>query len=192
MATPLDVGLVKQFSIILPFLLTFVIVYGSLLYTKSFGENKSLIGAIAVIAGFVVIISPTIREMIDTMVPWFLFVFIFIFFSLMVFKVFGATDSDVMSLLHAREGRTIVTWFITISVIIGIGSLSYVLGQKGGTPFGYDEDENVIETGDPGDIGTKGKGAFFSTLFHPKVLGIVVIFLIAMFTIMRLTYSYQG
>ena len=192
MATPLDVGLINQFSIIFPFLLTFVIVYGSLLYTKSFGENKSLIGAIAVITSFVVIISPTIREMIDTMVPWFLLVFIFIFFSLTIFKVFGATDSDVMGLLHTREGRTIVIWFIIISIIIGVGSLSYVLGQKGDTPFGYNADENVIETGEAGDIGSSGQGAFFKTLFHPKVLGMVVIFLVAMFTIMRLTYSYQA
>ena len=192
MATPLDIGLIKQFSIIFPFLLTFVVVYGILLYTKSLGENKSLIALLAMVTSFIVILSPTVREVIDTMVPWFLLFFIFAFFGLIAIKSLGATDADIMGTIGSPEGKSVITWFVVISVIIGLGSLSYVLSQKGAsiTGGGATTDEDTAEAGERGDVGTTGKSAFWGILFHPKVLGLVLLFLIGTFTVFRLTYSF--
>jgi len=191
MATPLDVGLLQHFSIIFPFLLVFVVVYGIMMFSKSFGENRNLVGILALAVAFITILSPTIREIINIMVPWFILVFIFIFLGVVMFKILGATDSDMLGALKSFEGRTILNWFVIISIVIVIGSIASVLGGKGELPFGPVKEGAVVETsGESEGVGSVGPSAFWQTLFHPKILGIALILLIGMMTILKLTVSF--
>lgn len=181
MATPLDLGLIDKFSIIFPFLLSVTVVYGLLTYTKMFGENKSIHVLIAGVVGLMLLISPTVREVINTMAPWFVLLFLFFFFLILAFKIFGTTDSEIMDVLKSPKYSYTVIWIIALVLIIAVGSLSSVTFKEG-APKGVNETESARDT----EASGAGTNAFWNTLFHPKVLGLALIFLIASFTVSRL------
>ncbi len=188
MATFLDITLLERFSIIFPFLLAFVVVYGVLSTTKIFGTNKSIHAFFAIIVAFFTFFSPTVRIIINRMAPWFILLFIFTIFLIMVFKAYGATDEDILAQIRSpRHGNQIVWFFLAIILIIAIGSVTSVTmrgSDKGVRPIGMNitTEEGVTTTTDI----TQEKSTFWDTLLHPKVLGLIVILLIANFTIGKL------
>jgi len=188
MATFLDITLLEKFSIIFPFLLAFVVVYGVLSTTKILGSNKTLQSFFAIIVAFFTFFSPAVRAIINRMAPWFILLFIFVIFLIMVFKAYGATDDDILGQLrHPRYGNQIVWFFIAMILIITIGSVTSVTmrsSDKGLRPVSMNitTAEGVTTTTDI----TKEKSVFWDTLLHPKVLGLIAILLIANFTISRL------
>lgn len=188
MATFLDITLLEKFSIIFPFLLAFIVVYGVLAYTKMFGGNKSLQSFFAFIVAFFTFFSPTIRTIINRMAPWFILFFIAIIFIVMVFKTYGASDSDIVGFLrHPVYGSQVIWWMLIPIIIIILGSITSVTmrgSDKGIRPVSMNvtTTEGVTTTTDV----TKEKSVFWDTLLHPKVLGLIAILLIANFTIARL------
>jgi hypothetical protein len=184
MATPLDIGLLSNFKIIFPFLLSVFVIYGILSYKKVFGDNKTLHLLIALFVGFFILFSATVREIISTMAPWFILLFIFIFFGLIVFMSFGATETDIMDVVSNEKYRYIIWWFVALSVIIAIGSVTSVTFKEG-KPLGVNETTEGRTT----TASESGTSAFWNILFHPKVLGLTVIFLVALFTVSRLSAS---
>jgi hypothetical protein len=185
MATFLDITLLEKFSIIFPFLLVFVVVFGTLSYSKILGNNKALQSFFALILAFFTFFSPTIRIIINRMAPWFVLLFIAILFIIMAFKAYGATDADITNLLHSkRYGSQIVWWILVLAIIIVIGSITLRGGEKGIRPTSMNitTSEGTTTTTDV----TKEKSVFWDTLLHPKVLGLVAILLIANFTISNL------
>ncbi len=75
---------------------------------------------------------------------------------------------------------------IIIAVVILLGSLGKVY-FSGGT-----ETEIVMRNGtlvETGEAGGRGSGAFWATMFHPKVLGVIFVLLIAVFATITLTKS---
>lgn len=188
MATFLDITLLEKFSIIFPFLLAFVVLYGVLSTTKILGENKAVQSFLAIIVAFFTFLSPTIRAIINRMAPWFILLFIFTIFVIMVFKTYGASDQDVVGFLkHPIYGSQVIWWMLILIIIITIGSITSVTmrgGEKGIRPIGTNitTAEGVTITTDV----TKEKSVFWDTLLHPKVLGLIVILLIANLTISKL------
>lgn len=183
MATFLDIELLRNFQVIFPFLLVFCITYGVLTYTKIFGENKGLEAMIAIIFAFMSLFSDIVTETINTAAPWFVLLLIFTVFLLMGFMVLGIKEADIMSLLKNPEYSFINWWIAILVIIIILGSLSYTLAQKKGGYPPFIEDSNI--TADDGI--PKQESDFWATLFHPKVLGLLALLLIAFFTISRLT-----
>ncbi len=188
MATFLDISLLEKFSIIFPFLLAFVVVYGGLSTTKILGENKAVHSFFAIIVAFFTFLSPAVRAIINRMAPWLILLFIFTIFVIMAFKTYGATDADILGQIrHAKYGPQIVWFFVSIILIIVIGSITSVTlkgSDKGIRPIGSNitTAEGVTTTQDV----TKEKSVFWDTLLHPKVLGLIVILLIANFTVAKL------
>lgn len=188
MATFLDITLLERFSIIFPFLLAFVVVYGVLSTSKILGQNKSIHAFFAFIVAVFTFLSPTVRVIINRIAPWFILLFIAIVFIVMVFKTWGASDQDITGILKSeRYGSQIVWWFISIILIIVIGSIASVTlrsSDKGIRPVSINmtTSEGISTTKDV----TKEKSAFWDTLLHPKVLGLIVILLIANLTIGKL------
>ncbi len=173
MATFLDIGLLQKFELIFPFLLVIIVIWGLLSYSKFFGDNKFLHSMIALIFGVLVLFSEPIREIINRMAPWFILMFMFIFFLLVLSEMGG-------------EGSGTYGWmkmtFIILSFVIVIYSIIDVKVWDVDT-----EDSSDIVAG--GDIGKGGKSDVFSTLRHPAVLGLILIFFIATFTIQRLSFE---
>jgi hypothetical protein len=173
MATFLDIGLIQKFDLIFPFLLVVVIIWGILSNSKFLGEGKQLIhGLISLILGFIVLITPAARQVINKMAPWFVVLIMFIFFLLLLSKTEGGESNT--------DYGWLVKIFLIISFIIFIYSLIDVM------VWNDDSNElgNTIEDGSPADSGRSG---FYNTLRHPTIMGLVLIFIIGAFTIHKLS-----
>ncbi|HIH47396.1 TPA: hypothetical protein HA297_03775 [Candidatus Woesearchaeota archaeon] len=204
MATLLDIGLASQFQMVFSFFFVVAVVYGVLALTKFFGDNKPLYALIAILLGILVLLIPDVSSLINIMTPWFVFLFIFLVFLLITYKIFGATEMDIAS---ALKDRAVVWVILIIAVIIVIGSFASVFGQRllergSGSDLRADAgDGRTIIDARTGRVirevpGAGGRGLardsvaggsygqnLLSTLLHPKVLGFGLMGLIALFTI---------
>ena len=179
MATLFDLGLIQKFDIIFPFLLVLIVVWGMLNYSKFLGTNKSLHAFIAIIIALLILISDSARDIINAIAPWFVLLFIFILFILMSIKIFGVSDSDIMSVLKSEE----YSWIIWVIVIAGCAILAYSVVD---TQVWQKNEANETTPFSGGNVGEDTQSAFFATLRNPQVLGLVIIFLIGATTIYRL------
>jgi hypothetical protein len=185
MVTPLDVGLLKNFQVIFPFLLIFCITYGILTYTKIFGENRAIHAMIALVLAFMSLFSDIAVETINTAAPWFVLLVIFIVFLMLGFMIIGVREADILKLIKDPEYHFIGWWIVALVLIIVIGSLSHTISAKrGGYPPFTAGDNVTLED-------KTQESAFWKTLFHPKVLGFAAIMLIAFITVNKLTSPKQ-
>lgn len=161
MATFLDIGGLQQFSTFFVFIFVWLAVYAVLTYSKILGENKAIQIVIGLVIALLVLFSPIATGMIEYIAPWFAVVFIFVIFATMALKMFGATGAESLGSLR-------VVTFVVIILVLVVGALSYVRGQVSA----------------PGDNETSiDYGKTTALLFHPKILGIMFIMIIAIFTI---------
>ena len=180
MATPLDITALKQFSGIFPFLLTVVLVYAILSMTAWFKEKKTWAAMIAIITGFMTLLSPIAIKTINLMAPWFVLFVVFAILFVLAFMLFGFEQKAITDFIVGGE-YGIGTWVMAIMLIIGIGSLVFVINEEKG--FGELTAGNQTSVAKSQDFG------FWQTLFHPKLLGMVLILLIGFFTIRYMTKS---
>ncbi len=191
MATFLDISILGNFISIFTFLLVFVIVYGMLELFKMFGDgHRGLHAIIALAVAFIVIFSKGVVAVIQTFTPWFVILILVIFFILFAVRMFGATDKDIRDEL--TSGTTITTWIIIFTVVILLFSLGAGFGQDSLTqgPGGKVTQSNttINATGDPGSTATTNFNQnLYNTLFHPKVLGLILIMLLAIIAMLFLT-----
>ena len=190
MATFLDVGLFGYFGAIFPVLLVFLLVFATLVKTKYFGDNKGIYALIALSIAMIMLFSPNVVAAINVMAPWFVFVFIFSIMLLVGLMAVGVNPDAVTKYMSGEWGT--VHWFIlAISLVIAIGSLSAVFGES---LLPYTQEGAAAEGGsgtsleDGGITGQTTGTPDFNTnvgrvLFHPKVLGFMLIMLIGSFTI---------
>lgn len=186
MATPLDISLLKQFDLVFPFLLVFVMVYAGLSFMKAFKDNKALHAILALVLAFLTLFSPIAVRTISLMSPLFVVLMIFLIFLMMTFMVLGPSESDVMNVLKAKENQFVLWWIAAFVILIGFGSFFMALAESGGVP-GYTGPGGSLEVGALAGADQGGQQAeFFRTLFHPKILGLIFIMLLGLFTINRL------
>lgn len=183
MATVLDVSLLESFSQLFVMLLVIFLVYGILDYTKLFGERKGLHALIALFLGTTILFVPSVGELIAIIIPWFVVLFIFVIFLLLVYGIFGAKEEEFLGVLKSPQGKQIIFWVIFFGAIILLGGLGKVFftGEEATVKV---TTEGTIQSGEVGETGT---AAFWATLFHPKVLGMILILAIGIFTITLLT-----
>jgi hypothetical protein len=193
MATLLDLGILSHFGSIFVVLLLFAIVFGLLEATKPFGDGKKgLHSIIALFIGLLFLISNSASSMVKVMVPWFIIVMVFIFFVMLMFRMFGVGD-DVFK--NVVKNGAVYPWIIIFSLLVLFGALASVFGQTlleaGGSPS-----NGVVHAGIAGSNSTvvssaTSTGSFadnmLNTLRNPKVLGMVFIFLTGAFIMIFLT-----
>lgn len=193
MATPtIELGFLAYFSPIFVFILVFVVVYAMMQFTKFMGENKILHSLIALFIAIIFLFSTAASTVILFIAPWFTVFFIFLIFMIMAYKLFGATDDQIKTVIskwHAGQ------YFIaTIAIIIMLFGLGAGLGQKLLT---YTSEEATTEETTAIDtVGAIGEGStattsysqnLAATIFNPKVLGMILILAIASLTIRAMT-----
>lgn len=199
MATFLDVGLFSHFGIIFVVLIVFLILFGLLEYIKAFGEGKKGLHAmIALAVALLFLASRVASNMVSNMVPWFMIIIIFVFFTMVLIRMFGPGEADMKKLI---ADPNVYPWIIVFVVLILLLSLGNAFGQglleKGtgtsstitnSTIGGYD-----LEPATPGTTSTT-TGSFstnlINTLRHPKVLGLIFVLLVGAFCLLFLTKSY--
>ncbi|MBR9692135.1 hypothetical protein GOV06_05110 [Candidatus Woesearchaeota archaeon] len=185
METFLELGVLNYFSIIFPALLVFVIVFAILEKTKMLGESKSIHAIAAICAAFLVMLSKDILSIISFGAPWFVLVFVFLVLLLMIYRFMGASEADISYVI--TKDRPIQWTIFIIAIIIIIASISNVYGQRllekaqgeGLTIEEYKEKEEAE--------GRTFRGELHNTIFNAKILGMMLMFLIAVFTISLLS-----
>lgn len=166
MATFLDVSGLEAFSKIFIFVLVLLAIYAVFVNNKAFGGAKWIAWLIALVVAIFVILSDLASGIIRHITPWFAILFIFVIFITMASKLFGATGADI------GEYKWIL--LVVVVLVFIVGALTYVRDQTN-VPGDIDEDGNEII--EDNYITTS------NFVFHPKVMGIIFILLVAVFTI---------
>lgn len=169
------------FSYLFPFLLVLFILYAILAKTQILSENNSLNAIVALVFAVLLVVSKSALVVVNTMIPWFVLLIIFVLFLLMIVKTFGYDDNAIKEAVSGRG--YIMTTLIIVALIIFVGALASVFGQDLlNRDTGIDEN-GVNQTGQSSDFETN----LWDTLFHPKVLGLIVIVLVSTFALKFLT-----
>ena len=181
MVTVLDLSLIRSFDVIFPVLLVFALVFSILQKTKAIGDSVGMNSLIAVAVSFMMLLSDTLIEMINFMIPWFVVMIIFFILMILMFQVFGASETDVAGALKDKA----LQWsLIGVGLVILIAAFGHVLGQSlveaGGHPTTQQVSADGVATGD-------FEQNITATMFHPKVLGMIVLFAIAIFAVALLS-----
>ena len=188
MAPVLETGLLNYFSIIFPAILVFVIVYALFQKLKILGESKSIHAIAAIVIAFMLMLSREVMTIINYMAPWFVLMFIFIVLLLVVYKTLGASDKDLSTFILTDNAAK---WAIfAVGIIILISAISHVYGQRllPITTEGAAEIEpTVTNATEPTTAGPGFRSNVASIFFHPKIIGLIFIMLVAVFTIALLT-----
>ncbi len=182
MATPLDFGLLQKFGVIWPFLFILVLIYAILSRIEAFKEKPWVVIMISAALAFMTMFSRVAVRTINMMAPWFVLVFIFFIFILIAYQAFGIKEQTILETITGKEhGKAFFNWVLALALIIGLGSLATVISEERG--FLSLTQEEAMAAGEP--VGMEASG-FFSTITHPKVLGMAAVLLIAIFTVQRL------
>ena len=180
---PLDVSILEHFTIIFSMILVLVVVYGILKLTKTFEQSPFVQFIIAFVIALMLMIVPNIAKVISYMIPWFILLFLFLIFLFIAYKLFGVTDQDIAGVLKSSAGKGIIGIVAILCGIIIISAISSVYGEKllkAGENVTTEEEVTKVKTG-------SFKENIAATFFHPKILGLILIFLIAAFTIALLS-----
>ncbi len=176
MVSILDTGLLQSFDFIFPVLLVWAFMFALLQKTKVIGEAMGINALIASAAALMVLLSRTVIDMINFMIPWFAIAIIFFIMMILLFMIMGAKD------ITAYKQSNIQWILIAVGILIIFSAFGKVMGQslleqaaQGGEAQGED------------GVAAPGDGSFqqniFTTIFDPKVLGLLVIFAIVVFTV---------
>lgn len=197
MATFLDIGLFENFGVIFVILLVFLLVFGLLEYMKAFGEDKrGLHGIIAFSVALLFLVSKTATAMVKMMVPWFMVIVIFIFFTLFLVRIFGVDEGQMKKLIGHKD---VYPWIIIFVVLILFLSLGNALGQGllekgGGEQQVTNYSSQLPDASVPPSVATTTSTTtpkftinLLNTLRHPKVLGMLFVALVGVFSLLFLT-----
>ena len=202
----MDVSLTAHFTSIYVFLLVFTGVYALLEKTKILGgEKKNLNAIIAVVFALLIITSKAATAFISFVLPWFFILGLIMLFMIFMGKMFGKSDKDIQWAFSYGTTSPVITWIIIFVALILIFGFSSMFGQDlledaEGVPA---EDSNInapidesssdtpLDVGyGAGDVASSDYGSnVLSTIFHPKVMGMLALFLVGLSAILLITKS---
>jgi hypothetical protein len=214
MASILDAGLMGLFSGIFVFLLVYAVVWGVLSWRKPFGkENTGVYAIIAVTVAFLMSVAPPARNFITFVAPWYVALFLVLFFILFVVSIFGlSSETDFPKIINTPR---VYVWIIILSILIAAAGFAFTLGQDalelqpgyqapvvppgtdviGGEYYppgtivdqpypGYAPTSPYPSAGMPGSTATSSFNTnMLNTILHPKVLGMLIVLVIASISI---------
>ncbi len=179
MATFLDISLFQYFNVIFPVLLIFTVMFALLHKTKILGTNATINATIAVSIALMSLLSKNLITLINFMAPWFVLALIFVVLLLLVYQTLGATEKDILGALKSE--KTIQWAVFGVALLILLAGLGNLLGQKA-LPITQGPTENI--TVSTGSTATGDWGQNMSAIiFNPKILGMMLIFMIAIFAV---------
>ena len=173
MVTLLESGLFGHFNSVFIFLFVVVVVYAVLISTEILGKNNLFNITIAVILGIFFASSSYASRMFAYATPWFVLLFLVVFFLQFMTKFMGA--EKVFSL---KENTAIVIIILVLIVIIFIMSAGQASKEE---KEGVDKKGELEEGENPALAFPQKVG---QTLRHPAILGLMLVMLIAVFAIL--------
>lgn len=180
MATVLDISILNSFTIVVVFLLVFVGGWGVLMYADPFKEKgKNFYGLIAFFIAVLTVVSKGVMDIILFSTPWLVFLVLIGFFFIFFAKMFFVSES---SLRDAMTGP-VKGWLIFFVAIIMLFGFAFTYGQSLLSST-VPTQETTVSSTDTGS-GSFG-GNLLSTLFHPKILGVLFMFMLGTLAILML------
>ncbi|MFH0875423.1 MAG: hypothetical protein V1859_05780 [archaeon] len=185
MASFLDIGFLNNFSSIFVVIFIFTAVYAVLTFKKPLGDNKGINALIAFAVSFIFIFSEDAILVIKNAVPWWTIMIILLIFLVIAKESFGASWGGGFP-------TTMGSFILIVFIIIFVFAWGGAVGQK---TLGYTTSNSSTITNAASNI--RGEGSVASgdfnanlgaTLFHPKVLGVILILVIALFSVLFITY----
>lgn len=187
MASLLDVSLLSYFQNIFVILFVFVASYIALLIWKPFGDeiNKGIAALLAMTMALIFFFSPQAVEVVRSTIPWYVVMMIVLMFVVIVTRSFG------VEAMPASLMRSMPTWILIIGIIIFVINVSLQLGQSAGPYLGNSTiNPDNVQGGGEADVGSGSFSTNFSaTLFHPKVLAMLLVLVIFLFAVLFIGYT---
>ena len=187
MVTFLDLGLFQYFNVIFPILLIFSVLFALLQKIKVLGDSQVINSVVAIAISLMSLLSQTLIDLINFMAPWFVLVFIFLILLLLIYQTLGATEKDILS---ALKGEKTIQWAVVgVAFVILMAGLGQIIGPSllPVTQSPAAEDTTTLAEG--GVATGSVEQNMLATLYNPKVLGLIFVFLIAIFTVAFLSGS---
>src|SRR3989344_3721754 len=178
MASLIDLGIFQLFDFIFPVLLVWAFVFALLQKTEVIGKSIGINAIIASVASLTVLLSRTVIDLINFIIPWFAIAIIFFVLMILLFMVMGAKD------IQAYKQTNIQWILVAVGILIVVAGFGKVLGQS--LLEQSAQTENVAE-GQEAVAGADFQENIYATLFHPKILGLLVVVAIVVFTVALLS-----
>jgi hypothetical protein len=184
-------------------MLFFVGGYGLLNAVNPF-KDKKIYGILAFLIAVVMVLTPQAVQVVMTATPWLVILvmmgFFFIFYSMM----FGVKEEGITAIIKGSKGWLIM--FVVIIFLFAIGTSFGPSLTKLSAPDTsaqptinpnepvFDAQGNIVPAGSIGATGTNNGGVatgdfgtnLIFTLFNPKILGVLFIFLLGTLTVILL------
>ena len=161
--------------------MVFSLVFALLQKTKIIGESAAINAIIAVAAAFMILLSQKAIQIVNFMIPWFAIVIIFLILLVLLFRVLGAKEETIAQAVNDK----FVYWTILgIAIVIFAVALGNVFGQE--ALDAGSSTAHAVNTSSTSDSGAYQQNVW-SIISNPKILGMMVIFTIAVFAIALLT-----
>lgn len=159
MATLLDATLLYHFLPFFVFIFIFVLIYAILDKTSMLGSNKSLNFIAALSIALISLFTAPIIDLISFVVPWFVFIFIFLTLLFAGFLFLGIKQEAIWEKINPWTVLIIIFLLLLIGVVTVFDSIF--------TPYS------------DGGIGKSIGGETLKTIFHPRVLGALFILIVS-------------
>lgn len=192
MATLLDMGFFSHFAPIFAFLLVFCIVFAILESKKILGDHRGINSLVAFCVASLFVLSGFAIRIVSLAAPYFVVLFIFVLFVVMSVTIFGF-DLDRIMKTVASPDYNYILYFV---VIFGLVIILIVLGQSFGQSLlsgPADAQAPAVNLSYTGNVSSTNnyEQNLWNTVFHPKVLGLIFVLIIASFA-MRLLAQKTG
>lgn len=212
MATVIDISILNSVTTIIVFMLVFVGGWGLMTFVDPFkGSQKgaSFYGLLAFLAAVLVVLSRKTVGVILIATPWLILLLFIAFFFIFFAKVFGTSDVSLTSAFVGPVKGWLI-FFVAIILLFAIGNSfgqdlleQQVPGQAPPVQTGIPEGSTINADGSvtlpdgttvpagqtipSTGVATDDFGSnLIFTLFHPKILGVLFLFLMGTLTILLL------
>lgn len=160
MVTFLGVTGLEHFSSIFVFIFVVLVVYATLVWTKLLGSNQFINIVVGVVIGFFVLISPLATRAVATIAPLAGVYFIMIVVTEMAIRMMGV-----------EPFKTVKNVFFIVGILIPLILVGVQIRESANVPSETQKDLSKT----------------INLVFHPTFMGMVLIFVISVFTIALLT-----
>ena len=148
-------------------LFVYAITYALLEKTKIFGTNKGTNAAIAIAMSFMFLLTPDLLGIVKIITPWFTILFIFLTMIVLLFLFVGVEQTNISK---AFSERSTVWIIIMVCFIILFYAMTQVYGEQ---------IHGIYAGGDTSTSDSSLSQNIGRIIFHPRVLGMVILLVIS-------------
>ncbi|MEM3374287.1 MAG: hypothetical protein QXE31_03630 [Candidatus Woesearchaeota archaeon] len=186
MASLLDISLLNYFSNVFVILFVFAATYAVLMFKNPFQiseEKKYINSVIAITLALMMIFSQDAIEIIKNTIPWYIIMLISLLFVIIIASAF---NTSIPSSLSSSMG----TYILVIAIIILLINVANKIGQQAGPYLSGNANPDVVVPNGEGDVASNSfTQNFGATLFHPKVLAMILVLIISLFAVLWIGYK---